>query len=60
MNVYSRNTGSVRAVSRDLLGIPFFKMVIFPYRHHGCLGVRKLQVFNSTNPLKTYSVESNM
>ena len=48
-----------RAVSREFLGTPFFEMVIFPYRHHGCLGVRQLRVFNSSNLLKTYSVESN-
>ena len=49
----------VRAVSRDFFGTPFFEMVIFPYRDHGCLGVRKLQDFNISDPLKTYSVESN-
>ena len=41
------------------LGTPFFEMVIFPYRHHGCLGVRKLRVFNISDPLRTYFVESN-
>ena len=32
---------STRAVSRDFLGTPFHEMVIFPYQHHGCLGVKK-------------------
>ena len=41
-------------------GTPFFEMVIFPYQHHGSLGVRKLQVFNTSDTLKTYSTESNM
>ena len=72
-NYYSiptnRSTGSsileqeviyIRVVSRDFLGTLFFKMVIFPYRHHSCLGVRKLQIFNISDPLKTYSVESNL
>ena len=40
-----------KAESRDFLGTPFFKMVIFPYRHHGCLGVRKLWVFNTSDSL---------
>ena len=40
-------------------GTPFFKVMIFPYRHHGCLRVRKLRVFNTSDLLKTYSVESN-
>ena len=31
----------IRAVSRDFLGTLFFEMVIFPYRHHGSLWVRK-------------------
>ena len=45
----------IRAISRDVLG----KMVIVPYRHHGFLGVRRLRVFNTSDPLKTYSVQSN-
>ena len=49
-----------RAVSRDFLGKLFFEMVIFPYRHHVCLGVRKLIVLNTSDPVKTYSVESNL
>ena len=41
-------------------GHRFFEIVIFPYRHHGCVGVKKLRVFNTSDPLKSYSVESNM
>ena len=48
-----------RAISREFLGTLFFEMVIFSYRQHGCLGVRKLKVFNTSDPLETYSVESN-
>ena len=47
-----------RAVSRDVLGTLVFEMVNFSNRHRGCLGVRKLRVFNTSHPLKTYSVES--
>ena len=47
-----------RAVSGDFLGTLFFEIVIFSYRHRGSLGVRKLRVFNTSDPLKTYSVES--
>ena len=48
-----------RVVSREFLGTSFFESVISPYRHHGCLGVRKLWVFNTSDLLKAYSVESN-
>ena len=48
-----------RAVSRDFLGTLLFKMVIFPYGHHGCLRVRKLWVFNTLESIKTYPVVSN-
>ena len=49
----------IRTVSKDFLGTPYFKMVNFPYRHHGSLEVKKLRVFNTSDPLKTYSVELN-
>ena len=29
-------------------------MVIFPYRNHGRLGVRKLRVFKTSDPLKLF------
>ena len=45
-----------KAVSRDFLGTLFFERVVFPDQHHGCLEVRKLQVFNTSDLLKTYSV----
>ena len=48
-----------RTVFRDSLGTLFFEMVIFPYQHHGCLGVRKLRVFFTSDSLISYSVESN-
>ena len=48
-----------RAVSRDFLGTPIFKLVIFPEQHCDCPWVRKLQVVKRSDPLKTYSVESN-
>ena len=47
-----------RALSRDFLRTTFFEMVLFSYRHRGCLGVRKVWVFNTSDPLTTYSVES--
>ena len=48
-----------RAISRDFSGTPHFEMVIFPYQHHCSLEMRKLWVFNTSDLLKTYSVESN-
>ena len=44
-----------RAVFRDFFGTPFFEMVIFPYRHHGCLWVQKLRVFKTSDLLKGFS-----
>ena len=41
-----------RAVSRDFLETPFFEIAISSYQNNGCLEVRKLQVFNTSNPLK--------
>ena len=35
-------------------------MVIFPYQQYGCLELRKLRVFNISDSLKVYFVESNM
>ena len=49
-----------RALSRNFWGTPFFEKEILPYQHHGYLEVIKLQVFNTSDPLNTYSVESNM
>ena len=49
-----------RAVSRDFLGALFFEMVIFPYQHCGCLQVQIFRAFKTSDPLKCYSVESNM
>ena len=46
-------------MSRDFLRKSFFETVIFPYQDNGCLGVRKLRVFNISSPQKTNSVESN-
>ena len=43
-----------RAVFRYFLGTPFFEIVIFPYQRHGCLRVRKLQVFKTSDPLKLF------
>ena len=54
VNIIERVT--FRAVSTNFLGKPFFEMVVFPYQHHGCLEVRKLQVFDTTDLLKTYSM----
>ena len=53
-------SGSHGAISRDPEIFWEHCFLIFPYRHHDCLGVRKLQFFNTSDPLKTYSVESNM
>ena len=39
-----------------LLGALFFEMVISSCRHRGCLRVKKLRVFKTSDPLKTYSV----
>ena len=33
---------NIKTVPRYFLGTLIFKMVIFPYRYRGCLGVRKL------------------
>ena len=40
-----------RAVSRDFLWTPIFEMVIFPYQHHDCLGVKELQVSDTSDLL---------
>ena len=42
--------GRIQKIFGDAI---FFEMVIFPYRRHGCLGVRKLQVFNISDLIKT-------
>ena len=44
----------------ETFGTSIFEMVIFPYRHCGCLRVRKLQVFKTSDPLKSYFVESDL
>ena len=46
-----------RASSR--VGTLFSEMVIFPYQHCGCLWVRKLRGFKTSDPLKSLSVKSN-
>ena len=48
-----------RVISRGFLGTPLFEMVIFPYWHRGCLWVKTLRVFKTSDPIKTYSAESN-
>ena len=45
-----------RAVSREFLGTPFFEMVIFPFF---LPGGEKIKSFNTSDPLKSYGVESN-
>ena len=50
---------NINPVPRYFLGTPIFKMLIFPYRYRGCLEVRKLWVFKTSNPLKTYFVKLN-
>ena len=50
---------NIKTVPRCFLGTPIFKMVIFPYQYRGFLGIRKLWVFKTSNPVKTYRVKLN-
>ena len=36
------------------MGTPFLKMVVSLYRYRGCLWVRKLRVYKTSNPLKLF------